>query len=73
MIKAVAPITGGAIWPPFDATASMAPAYSGLKPVFFMRGIVTIPVDIILPTVDPEIVPNALDATTATFAGPPRR
>ena len=48
-------------------------AYSGLKPVFFISGIVTIPVDMILPTVDPEIVPKALEATTATLAGPPRR
>ena len=73
MMKAVAPMTGGAIWPPLEATASIAPAYSGLNPVFFISGMVTIPVDMMLPTVDPEMVPNALDATTATFAGPPRR
>ena len=72
MIKAVAPITGGAIWPPLDATASMAAAYRAWNPACFIIGMVTTPVVMMLATVEPEIEPKAPDATTATLAGPPR-
>ena len=65
-------MTGGAICPPFDATASIAPANRALNPDFFMSGIVTIPVDMMLPITVPLIEPKMLEATTATLAGPPR-
>ena len=65
-------MTGGAICPPLEATASIAPAKRALKPDFFMSGIVTIPVDMMLPIAVPLIEPKMLEATTATLAGPPR-
>ena len=63
---------GGMIWPPVDATASMAAAASGLNPVRFIMGMVSQPSTMTLATADPEMVPNRLDDTTATLPGPPR-
>ena len=60
------------IWPPVDATASMAAAASGLKPVRFIIGMVSQPSTMTLATAEPEIVPNMLEETTATLPGPPR-
>ena len=70
--KEAAPITGGMIWPPVDATASMAAAASGLNPVRFIIGMVSQPSTMTLATAEPEIVPNMLEDTTATLPGPPR-
>jgi hypothetical protein len=70
--KEAAPITGGMIWPPVDATASTAAAASGLKPVRFIMGMVSQPSTMTLATAEPEMVPNMLDETTATLPGPPR-
>ena len=70
--KAAAPITGGMSWPPFEATASMAPATCGLKPVRFIIGMVMMPVDVTLATTLPEIDPKKPEASTAIFAAPPR-
>ncbi len=70
--KAATPITGGMICPPDDAAASTPPANSGLKPVFFIIGIVNRPVDNTLVTGPPVIVPNIADETIAACAGPPR-
>ena len=72
MRNAVAPMIGGAICPPFEATASMAPASCGRKPLRFISGIVTTPVERMLPTVVPLIEPKAAEARIATLAGPPR-
>ena len=70
--KDAAPITGGMIWPPVDAVASIAAAASGLNPVRFIMGIVSQPSTMTLATAEPEIVPKRLDDTTATLPGPPR-
>ena len=43
-MKAAAPMTGGMIWPPVEATASTAPAKAGLYPTFFISGMVKMPV-----------------------------
>src|SRR5512145_2992889 len=67
-----APMTGGMIWPPVDAVASIAAAASGLNPVRFIMGIVSQPSTMTLATAEPEIVPNRLDDTTDTLPGPPR-
>ena len=67
-----APMTGGMICPPVDATASTAAAASGLKPVRFIMGMVSQPSTMTFATAEPEIVPNMLDETTATLPGPPR-
>ena len=53
MMKAAAPITGGKIWPPQEAAASTAPANSGVYPIFFIRGIVKLPVVATLATAEP--------------------
>ena len=72
MTNEAAPITGGMICPPVEATASMAAAASGLKPVRFIMGMVSQPSTMTLATAEPEMVPNMLDETTATLPGPPR-
>ena len=72
MTKAAAPMIGGMICPPVEATASMAAAASGLKPVFFIIGMVSQPSTMTLATAEPEMVPNRLEETTATLPGPPR-
>ena len=72
MMNAAAPMMGGMICPPVDATASTAPAYSGLYPTFFMRGMVNVPVETTLAMGEPLMLPNSALLTTATLAGPPR-
>src|SRR3989338_3726311 len=72
MTKAAAPMIGGMIWPPVDATASIAAAASGLNPVRFIMGMVSQPSTLTFATAEPEIVPNMLEDTTATLPGPPR-
>ena len=71
MMKAAAPMTGGMICPPVEATASTAPAKWGWYPTLFIRGMVNIPVVQTLATEEPEIVPMIPELTTATLAGPP--
>jgi hypothetical protein len=64
-------MTGGSNIPPLEATASTPAAKAGLKPVFFIRGMVTAPVIIMLATGEPVMLPTrALDATDV-WAGPP--
>src|SRR3990167_8379532 len=72
MTKAVAPITGGASTAPVEAQASMAPAMAGLKPVFFMAGIVLVPVVSTLEITLPLMEPSNPEEKMATFAAPPR-
>ena len=71
MTKAAAPITGGMICPPVEATASTAPAKAGLKPMRFISGIEKVPVVITLATAEPDTEPNRPEVTQATLAGPP--
>jgi len=71
MMNAPAPMMGGMSWPPVDAQASTAPAYSGGYPTRFMRGMVKAPVVATLATEEPLMVPSNPEATTATLAGPP--
>ena len=54
-----------------EAAASTAPANSGRYPVFFINGMVTAPVVTVLPTEDPDTIPQRAEEITATFAGPP--
>ena len=54
-----------------EAAASTAAANSGLYPVFFMIGIVTLPLPTVLATELPEYIPSSALAMTATLAGPP--
>ena len=69
--NAAAPIIGGIICPLTEAATSTAPALTGGKPVFFIIGIVKVPVVTVLATDDPEIIPVRPDASIAAFAGPP--
>ena len=69
--NAAAPMMGGMIWPPVEDAASTAPANSGLKPVFFIMGMVTEPVVTVFPTEEPLTMPHRALEMTATFAGPP--
>ena len=71
MTKAAAPMIGGMICPPVEATASTAAAKCGLKPVRFISGIEIGPSTITFATALPEIVPNSEDETTDTLPGPP--
>ena len=71
MTNAPAPITGGKNIPLILAEASTAPAISGLKPVFFISGMVSVPVETVLAMAEPEIEPISADAKTETLAGPP--
>ncbi len=71
MIKAAAPMIGGVICPPAEAAASTPPAKWPGYPRRFMLGIVSAPVETVLATEDPEIVPKNADDTTETLAGPP--
>ena len=64
-------MTGGMIWPPVEAAASTAPANSGRYPVFFIMGMVTEPVVTVLPTEEPDTMPQRAEEMTATLAGPP--
>ena len=69
--KAAAPITSGISCPREDATASTAPANSGLKPIFFIKGMVTDPVAKTFAVPLPLMQPNRALPKTAAFAGPP--
>ena len=69
--NAAAPIIGGIICPPVEDAASTAPANSGRYPVFFIIGIVILPVVTVLATELPETIPQRAEEITATFAGPP--
>ena len=71
--NAAAPMTGGVSWPLVDEATSTAPAFSGVNPVFFISGMVNVPVVTVLAMEEPEYRPLSADATTAAFAGPPRR
>lgn len=65
-------MSGGMIWPPVDAEASTAAAYSSSKPHFFIMGMVKVPVPITLAMALPLMEPKRPLATTAILAGPPR-
>ena len=69
--NAAAPMIGGMICPPVDEAASTAPAKSPGKPVSFIMGMVTEPVVTVLPTEEPETIPQRALEITETFAGPP--
>ena len=62
---------GGVICPPAEAAASTPPAKCPGYPKRFILGIVSDPVDTVLATDDPEIVPKNAEDTTDTLAGPP--
>ncbi len=64
---------GGVTCPPHEALASTAPAKRGLKPTFFISGIVITPVVTVLAIAEPEIMPKRPDETTLTLAGPPAK
>ena len=71
--NAAAPITGGVNCPFVDDATSIAPAFSDEKPVFFIKGIVKVPVVTTFAIDEPEYIPDKPDATTAALAGPPRK
>src|SRR4030042_2399171 len=71
MMNAPAPIMGGMIWPPVEATASTAAAKGGRKPRRFIIGMVKAPVVTTFAEALPEMVPHMALATVATLAGPP--
>ena len=64
-------MTGGMICPFTDDETSIAPAFSFENPVFFMIGIVKVPVVTVLAIDEPEIKPVIPDPSMAAFAGPP--
>ena len=47
-------MTGGVSWPLVDDATSTAPAFSGVKPVRFINGIVKVPVVTVLAIDEPE-------------------
>ena len=49
----------------------MAPAFSFEKPVFFIIGIVKVPVVTVFATEEPDIIPVMPDPKIAALAGPP--
>ena len=69
--NATEPMTGGTKAPPVEATASTAPAKWGGSPVFFIAGIVKLPVVTTSAAGLPDMVPKRALAITDTFAGPP--
>jgi hypothetical protein len=71
--KAAAPITGGISWPLTELATSTAPALALENPVRFISGTVKVPVVTTLAMEEPETTPVSPEATTAAFAGPPRR
>ena len=71
MTKAAAPITGGMSWPFTDEETSIAPAFSFENPVFFIIGIVKVPVVTVLAIDDPDISPVIPEPSIAALAGPP--
>ena len=66
-------MTGGVNCPLVEDATSTAPAFSAESPVRFIKGIVNVPVVTVLAMDDPEYNPLIADASTAAFAGPPRR
>src|SRR2546425_9619305 len=70
MMKAAIPMTGGVIWPPVEAQASIAAARWGRNPARFISGIVTVPTVMTFETMLPEIDPNKDEPTMAILAGP---
>ena len=62
---------GGIICPFTEAATSTAPALTAGNPVFFIIGIVKVPVVTVFATEDPEIKPVSPDANIAALAGPP--
>ena len=73
MTNAPAPISGGMICPPDDATASTAAANRLGYPNRVMAGSVIAPVDATFAEAEPEIDPNKADDITETLAAPPLR
>src|SRR5699024_10146394 len=71
MIKAAEPMIGGISWPPVEAVASAAAATCGLKPAFFIIGMVNEPEAAVFATAEPVTLPCSPEATTAALAGPP--
>ena len=69
--NAPAPINGGIIWPPDDATASTDAANLLGYFNFIIAGKVTIPVEATFADADPDIEPNRADDITETLAAPP--
>jgi hypothetical protein len=65
-------MTGGVIWPLTEEAHSMPPAFSAVKPTFFISGMVKVPVVTTLAMDEPEIIPVIAEETTAALAGPPR-
>ena len=65
MRKAAEPMIGGMIWPPVDATLSMAAACSGRNPVLFIVGMVALPVSTTFATAAPVTVPTNPEPITA--------
>ena len=63
---------GGINCPPVEAAASTPPAKRPRKPLDFMSGMVITPVEAVLATADPLMVPVKADDKTATKADPPR-
>ena len=61
----------GVAGPEMEAAGSIPPATWGLKPAFFIIGIVKAPVDTVLAMAEPEMVPVRPEAMTATRPGPP--
>ena len=59
------------IWPFTDDETSIAPAFSFENPVFFIIGIVKVPVVTVLATEDPDIIPVIPEPKIAALAGPP--
>ena len=51
--------------------SNLLPACSALNPVFFIRGIVNVPVVTVFAIELPLMIPVNPEATTAAFAGPP--
>ena len=59
------------ICPFTDEETSIAPAFSFEKPVFFIIGIVKVPVVTVFAIEEPEIRPVIPEPKIAAFAGPP--
>ncbi len=62
---------GGMSCPPVEAAASTPAENLAGKPARFIKGMVTTPVEAVLATAEPEIVPISPEAITATRPGPP--
>ena len=72
MKKTAKPMTGGMIWPPLEAAASIAAASSPRIPTRFIIGMVMLPEMYTLPIVLPETVPTSALDVTAISGGPVR-